>query len=132
MSAAFPSHSLAGRGAHSIFGQLDDYGDGLVKMAYFEVPKKVGKTECAAGIILFVLILDPNPGCQVYGAAAATRQAMNVYRAACKMGEQSPLLRKRLRPLWGTNRIVKRDDPDSFYAAVAAGGDLSDGVNPAF
>jgi phage terminase large subunit-like protein len=26
---------------------------------------------------------------------------------------------------------VKRDDPDSFYAAVAADGDLSDGVNPA-
>jgi phage terminase large subunit-like protein len=30
----------------------------------------------------------------------------------------------------GTNRIVKRKDPDSFYAAVAADGDLSDGVNP--
>jgi len=41
-------------------------------------------------------------------------------------------LRKRLRILRGTNRIVKRDDPDSFYAAVAADGDLSDGVNPAF
>jgi phage terminase large subunit-like protein len=111
---------------------LDDDGSRLVKMGYFEVPKKAGKTEWAAGIILFVLIVDPNPGCQVYGAAAATRQAMKVYRAACKMVEQSALLRKRLRLLRGTNRIVKRDDPDSFYAAVAADGDLSDGVNPSF
>src|SRR5688572_26635980 len=71
----------------------------LVKMAYFEVPKKSGKTEWTAGIVLFVLLVDPNPGCQVYGAAAATRQAMNVYRAACKMVEQSAMLRKRLRIL---------------------------------
>ena len=55
---------------------------------------------------------------------------MNVYRAACKMVEQSPLLRKRLRILRGTNRIVKRNDPDSFYAAIAADGDFGDGVNP--
>lgn len=119
-------------GLTSIFGRLDEDGKRMTQMAFFEVPKKAGKTEWAAGLVLFVLVTDPNPGCQVYGAAAATRQAMNVYRAACKMVEQSPLLKKRLRLLRGTNRIVKRDDPDSFYAAVAADGDLSDGVNPAF
>jgi phage terminase large subunit-like protein len=46
------------------------------------------------------------------------------------MVEQSPLLRKRLRILRGTNRIVKRNDPDSFYAAIAADGDFGDVVNP--
>jgi len=35
-----------------------------------------------------------------------------------------------LRILRGTNRIVKRRDPDSFYAAIAADGDFGDGVNP--
>ena len=59
-------------------------------MVYEEVPKKAGKTEWAAGLALLVLIFTVEPGCQVYGAAAATRQAMNVYRAACKMVEQSP------------------------------------------
>jgi len=113
-----------------IFGLLDDEGNRLIQMAYLEVPKKSGKTELIAGIVLLALILDPNPGSQVYGAAAATRQAMNVYRAACKMVEQSPILQKSLRLLRGTNRILKRKDPDSFYAAVAADGDLSDGVNP--
>src|ERR1017187_8815563 len=119
-------------GLTEIFGQLDDGGSRLVKMGYFEGPKKAGKTEWAAGLALLVLVLSNQPGCQVYGAAAATRQAMNVFRAACKMVEQSRHLGKRLRLLRGTNRIVKRDDPDSFYAAVAADGDLSDGVNPSF
>ena len=115
-----------------IFGNLDDEGNRLIEMAYLEVPKKARKTEFAAGIVLLVLMITSTPGCQCYGAAAATRQAMNVYRAACKMVEQSPILRKELRIMRGTNRIVKRNDPDSFYAAVAADGDFGDGVNPAF
>ena len=115
----------------AIFGNLNADGNRIIEMAYLEVPKKAGKSEWAAGIALMVLVLATDPGCQVYGVAAATRQAMNVYRAACKMVEQSPILSARLRVLRGTNRIVKRNDPDSFYAAVAADGDMGDGVNPA-
>jgi phage terminase large subunit-like protein len=113
-----------------IFGNLDDSGNRLIQLVYLEVPKKTGKTEFAAGVLLLLLVLDANPGCQVYGAGAALRQATNVYRAACKMVEQSPLLKTRLRLLRSTYRIIKRQDPDSFYGAVAADGDLSDGVNP--
>jgi len=113
-----------------IFGNLDDDGNRVIEMAYLEVPKKAGKTEFAAGLLLLVMVTTRTPGCQVYGAAAATRQAMNVYRAACKMVEQAPILQKQLRILRGTNRILKRNDPDSFYAAIAADGDMGDGVNP--
>lgn len=116
----------------AIFGNLDDEGKRIIEMVYLEVPKKSGKTEFVAGIVLLVLILTSTPGCQVYGAAAATRQALNVYRAACKMVEQSPILGRHLRIMRGTNRIIKRSDPDSFYAAIAADGDFGDGVNPAF
>ena len=115
----------------AIFGQIDDAGNRIIEMAYLEVPKKAGKTELAAGIALFVLVTATKPGCQVYGAAAATRQALNAFQAACKMVDQSPVLRRRLRVLRGTHRIVKRSDPESFYAAVAADGDFGDGVNPA-
>jgi phage terminase large subunit-like protein len=115
----------------AIFGELDDAGNRVIEMAYLEVPKKAGKSEMAAGLALFVLLTTSTPGCQVYGAAAATRQALNVFRAACKMVDQSPVLTKRLRVLRGTHRIIKRSDPESFYAAVAADGDFGDGVNPA-
>jgi phage terminase large subunit-like protein len=113
-----------------VFGDLDDEGRRLIQLCYMEIPKKSGKTEFAAGLILLLMMIEPHPGFQTYGVAAATRQAMNVYRATCKMVEQAPALSKSLRLLRGTNRIVKRTDPDSFYAAVAADGDLSDGVNP--
>ncbi len=115
-----------------LFGNLDESGNRQIEQVYLEVPKKAGKTEFAAGILLYVFVTTSTPGAQVYGAGAATRQAMNVYRAACKMVEQAPVLKTRLRILRGTNRIVKRNDPDSFYAAVAADGDLGDGVNPLF
>lgn len=114
----------------AIFGNVDERGRRIIEMAYLEVPKKQGKTELVAGLILLVLILEPLKGVQIYGAAAATRQALNCYRAACKMVEQSTLLKNRLRVLRGTNRIMRRDDPDSFYAAIAADGDMGDGVNP--
>jgi phage terminase large subunit-like protein len=114
-----------------IFGLSNDAGNRLIEMCYLEVPKKAGKTEWAAGLALLILLMSNEPGCQVYGAAAATRQAMNVYRASCKMIEQSALLKKEFRVLRGTNRILKRSDPDSFYAAIAADGDMGDGVNPA-
>ncbi len=115
-----------------IFGNLDADGNRIIEQVYLEVPKKTGKTEFCAGVLLLVTTMTREPGFQAYGAAAATRQAMNVYRACCKMVEQSPILGRELRIMRGTNRIVKRKDPDSFYAAVAADGDFGDGVNPAF
>jgi phage terminase large subunit-like protein len=115
-----------------IFGNLDADGNRIIEQVYLEVPKKTGKTEFVAGVLLLVTTLTKAPGFQAYGAAAATRQAMNVYRACCKMVEQAPILARELRIMRGTNRIVKRRDPDSFYAAVAADGDFGDGVNPAF
>lgn len=113
-----------------IFGEIDADGRRLIEMAYLEVPKKTGKSEFVAGIILLLLALESMKGGQIYGAASATRQALNVYRAAVKMVEQSEFLSDELRVLRGTNRILRRDDPDSFYAAIAADGDLGDGVNP--
>jgi phage terminase large subunit-like protein len=114
-----------------IFGRLDEDGNRLIQQVYLEVPKKTGKTEFAAGLILLVLLMETTLGCQVYGAAAAQRQALNVYRAARTMVDLSPILKNQFRLLPSTSRIIKRSDPNSFYAAIAADGDLSDGVNPA-
>lgn len=114
-----------------IYGNLDDDGNRLITQVYLEVPKKTGKTEFAAGLVLLELILNKMLGCQVWGAAAAQKQALNVFRAAHTMVRLSPILSKQLRPLPSTARILKRSDPNSFYAAIAADGDFSDGFNPA-
>lgn len=115
-----------------IFGLVDDNGERLIRLAYLEVPKKTGKTELVAGLVLLFLVMDQSKGCEVYGAASSQRQAGNVFRAACAMVEQSPILQSRLRIMRSTHRIVRRSDPNSFYAAIAADGDLTDGVNPKF
>lgn len=115
----------------AIFGNVAEDERRLINLAYIEVPAKTGKTEWAAGLLLMGLVLAPYPGFQAYGAASAQRQSLNVYRAACKMVEQSPILQRELRILRGTNRIIKRNDPDTFYAAIAADGDITDGCNPA-
>ena len=115
----------------SIFGEQDEQGRRCIQDVYLEVPKKSGKTEFCAGIILAMLFFRERPGYHVYGTAAAQRQAANVYRAACKMVEQSPLLSSVFLLRRSTYRILRRDDLDSFYVAVAADGDFTDGVNPA-
>ena len=116
-----------------VFGNLDDDGNRLTEMVYLEVPKKSGKTEFAAGLLMLLMFLavqEKMRGSQIYGAASTTKQAGNVYRAACKMIEQSEALRDMFRILRSTNRIVSRTDPDTYYQAIAGDGDASDGINP--
>ena len=73
----------------AIFGNLDDSGNRIIELVYLEVPKKTGKTEFAAGLVLLVLAIIPMPGLQVYGAAAATRQAMNEATGLDGLSERS-------------------------------------------
>jgi phage terminase large subunit-like protein len=42
------------------------------------------------------------------------------------------LLHSRLKILPSTKRILRKDDPSSFYAAISADGDIHDGVQPYF
>ncbi len=113
-----------------IFGTLNDEGNRQYQTAYIEVPKKNGKSETAAGIALYCLIADNEPGAEVYSAASAKDQASLVFRVAASMVEKSPILSQQLRVIRSTKTIVKRNDPDSFYRAISADGDLQDGINP--
>ena len=114
-----------------IYGQRDEKGHRLIETVYLEVPKKSGKTEFAAALLLMEIALAPNPGFQAYGEAAATRQAMNVFNAAKSMVQQSKFLSQIFAIRESAPcRISKITDTNTFYAAVAADGDLGDGVNP--
>lgn len=113
-----------------IFGVVDVEGNRQYQKAYIEVPKKNGKSELAAGVALYCLIADDEPGAEVYSAAASKDQAALVYKVAASMVDKSPILSKRLRVLRSTKTILKRNDPESFYRAISADGDLQDGINP--
>ncbi len=113
-----------------IFGTLDQFGHRQYQKAYIEVPKKNGKSELAAGIALYCLLADDEPGAEIYSAATSRDQAGLVFRIAASMVDRSQSLSRRLRVLRSTKTILKRGDPDSFYRAISADGDVQDGINP--
>jgi phage terminase large subunit-like protein len=53
-----------------LFGRLNPDGTRVRRVGYIEVPKKNGKSTLLAGIALYLLVADAEPGAEIYGAAA--------------------------------------------------------------
>jgi len=62
------------------------------RTAYIEVPRKNGKSSLAAGLALYLLFADEEPGAEVYSAAADREQAAIVFDLAREMVDGSPIL----------------------------------------
>jgi len=92
------------------------------------VPKKNGKTTLAAGIELYLLVGDGEPGAQVYSAAVDREQASLVFREAANMVRQSPELSKRVKVLDAT-KTMKYDETHSFFRALSADAPTKEGLN---
>ena len=65
--------------------------------AILYVARKNGKSTFAAGILLYLLVADNEPGAEVYTVATKRDQAALIYDEAVNMVRQSPLLAKRLK-----------------------------------
>ena len=66
------------------------------RTVFVEVPRGNGKSTLAAGVALYLLFSDGEPGAEVYSAAADRDQAAIVFEEqGKKMVEASPALRKR-------------------------------------
>jgi phage terminase large subunit-like protein len=113
-----------------IFGNVDERGLRIIARAYLEVAKKNGKSSFAAGLPLYMLLDDNEPGAECYSAATTKEQAGIVFRTAAAMVEGLPVLRRQLRVIRSTKVIVKRKEIDSYYKAISADGDAQDGINP--
>ncbi len=115
-----------------VFGTLDGEGLRQYKDVYTEVPTGNSKTTFCAGLVLYFLCCHRAMGTEIYSAATAKDQASITFRMAQQMVEQSPEVFKVLRPIPSTKRIIRRDDPTSFYSAISGDGDVHDGMNPLF
>lgn len=60
--------------------------------AYIEIPRKNGKSTLCAGLALYLLFADGEPGAEVYSAAADKDQARIVFDEASNMVTASPAL----------------------------------------
>lgn len=113
-----------------VFGTLRPDGNRQYRQAYIEIPKKNGKSEIAAGVALYMLFSDGEPGAEVYSAAATRDQASIVFRVAAKMVENSPLLKSQCVIVKSTKTIYLKKDDTSFYRAISADAGVQDGINP--
>ena len=60
--------------------------------AHIEIARKNGKTTFMAGIGLYMLVSDDEPGAEVYSIATTRDQAKIVFDEACRMRTKSPYL----------------------------------------
>ena len=102
-----------------IFGVVKPDGNRQFRTAFVEICKKVGKSELAAAVALYLLYADNEPSAEVYGAAADRQQASIVFDVARQMVEMSPALMKRSKLMSATKRIVNYGNA-GFYQVLSA------------
>jgi phage terminase large subunit-like protein len=80
----------------NLFGWKSEDGFRRFRTAYIEASKGAGKTPLASGIGLYGLVMDDEPGCEIYSAATTRDQAGILFRDAKAFVEGSPALLRRL------------------------------------
>ncbi len=102
-----------------IFGIVKADGNRQFRTVFVEICKKVGKSELAAAVALYLLYADNEPSAEVYGAAADRQQASIVFDVAKQMVEMSPALMKRSKLMGATKRIVNYSNA-GYYQVLSA------------
>jgi phage terminase large subunit-like protein len=111
-----------------LFGTLNPDGTRQYRTCYVEVPRKNGKTELGAGVGLYLLFADNEPGAQIYSAAGDRMQAGLIYQAAVPMVNQAPALLQRSKVVESQKRIVNYTQ-NSFYQVLSAEAYSKHGLN---
>ena len=109
-----------------VFGKLDKHGNRIIRQVYLEVPRKAGKTTLASAIALWLLI-EGEPGAEIYSAAASREQAHICFDSAKNMVEACPPLAAKLQPFKNT---IIYPDTKSFYKSISADAHTAHGGNP--
>jgi len=111
----------------SLFGWKRPNGTRRYRTAYIEIPRKNGKTTLAAGIALYLLVADGEPGAEVYSAATMRAQAKLCHEEAKQMVKKSPSLRKCIK-VYQNALIIHKSN--SRYMPLGGDSDNLDGLNP--
>lgn len=103
----------------AVFGWMQEDPDtGQVarrfRTAYHEVARKNGKSTETAGVGLYLLDADGEPGAEVYSAATKRDQARIVWDEAHRMVQASPALRRRINVLRGRGNMHVLDTHSKF------------------
>ncbi len=96
------------------------------RTAYLEVARKNGKTTLAAGIGLYLMVADGEPGAEIYAAATKLDQAKILFNEAERMVKASPSLRKKIRSVVNNLSIL---DTATKFEPLGRDRNTMDGLN---
>jgi phage terminase large subunit-like protein len=114
-----------------IFGRKNKHGHRQYQRALLLLPRKHGKTELAAAILIYCLLGLPQSGQQIVSAATSRKQAALIFERAEQMIRADAFLSQLCEIVPSRNRIVV-PHKHSFYQALAAESTRSSnlGLNP--
>jgi phage terminase large subunit-like protein len=92
------------------------------------LPRKNGKTELAAALVVYFLLFDGEIGGEIYSAAADRDQASLVFHVVAQMLRNDPELEAMVEIVDSQKRIVHRDS-GSVYRAISAEAASKHGFN---
>ena len=108
----------------ALFAECD--GRRQVRTSLLAVPRKNGKSTLCAGLAL-KLLMEPEPGGEVYSCAASRDQARLVFDTARIAVEQSPVLSKHLKVY---RSAIVCEKTHATYKALSAEAGIQHGLNP--
>lgn len=111
-----------------LFGWKRADGTRRYRRAYVELPKKNGKSTLAAGLALWMMLADGEPGAECYGLATDREQAGIVFETAAAMVEASPALSKRVQVIRSRKRLLF-PRTRSLYQALSSDAPRKEGFN---
>ncbi len=98
----------------------------IVTIAYFDMPRKNGKTTTAAGWGIYLTAADGEFGAQVLAAATTKDQARFVFDPICQIVNRSPGLKRHLRAM---KHRITHAATGSYFQPIANAGDAQHGAD---
>lgn len=113
----------------TLFGWIDADEFRRFRTALILVPRKNSKTTLAAGVALYMLMADGEPGAEVYSAAVTRDQARISWETAKVMVERKPAMQDKygVRP-WAHS--IAQEATASYFKALAREADSLEGLGP--
>lgn len=112
-----------------LFGTLQKDGTRQYRSAFLGMPRKQGKTELAAAMLLYLLLGSGRKGQHIYSASGDRAQASLIYRAAASMVRNDAMLSKLCLTYDGYKKIICEQN-DSFYEALSSDAPRKHGLGP--
>lgn len=103
-----------------LFGRVDEKGLRVTRTMFCLLPRKNGKSTICAGLALYMLFFDREPGAEIYSCASTRDQAKIVFEMAAGMVRASPLLSAKAKIY--KNEIIHRNGGKYVAVSAEAGG----------